>query len=161
MPNAVKVELSELKEIFLNHQDKYPIMGNYAFMIDDKKSVVGHTNYTRMEIAITKDHLNYSDRLEVIDTLLHEIAHVLSFLIDGYNGHGFQWKKWCVELGATPSSRCYDPFSLGTPISKYSLTCPSCGKVHRMHRNTKSYYFCAICHKNGIKKCKLKKKQNY
>ena len=44
------------------------------------------------------------DKFDMVDTLYHEMAHILAFY-DGDYGHGEIWKAYCILLGADPT-RC-------------------------------------------------------
>ncbi|XP_060807539.1 germ cell nuclear acidic protein isoform X2 [Amyelois transitella] len=73
------------------------------------------------------------------DTLIHELCHAATWLIDGElrAGHGPLWKKWAThalrkypELGEI--SRCHDM----QIHFKYSYKCTKCG--YSIHRHSKS-----------------------
>jgi predicted SprT family Zn-dependent metalloprotease len=80
---------------------------------------------------------------EVLDTLLHEIAHALT----PGDGHMARWKAKCVEIGAKPQ-RCYTEQSVIAPARKpapYEYGCGACGWwVHR-RRITRNRYVCGKC----------------
>lgn len=44
---------------------------------------------------------------EALDTIRHEYAHYMEFMLYGKTGHGPRWKKCCIKVGAMPI-RCYD-----------------------------------------------------
>jgi predicted SprT family Zn-dependent metalloprotease len=78
---------------------------------------------------------------EILDVILHEIAHALDFVRYGNWGHGKTWKQVCKEIGAKPSRLAHD-ISYHAP-KKYKSHCEKCGKstgkAHRrgnyIHRN--------------------------
>lgn len=39
------------------------------------------------------------------DTILHEVAHVLSVCFDRSPGHGRAWKTWCRRIGCVPRAK--------------------------------------------------------
>lgn len=41
-----------------------------------------------------------------LDTIRHEYAHYMDYMVYGNLGHGVTWKKCCIEVGALPI-RCY------------------------------------------------------
>lgn len=44
----------------------------------------------------------HGEQAQILDTILHEIAHALAWEQARHAGHGPLWKAWCVALGATP-----------------------------------------------------------
>lgn len=69
--------------------------------ISRRKTALGTCHFRTKEIKLSKHwlHLPYE---ELVDTVLHEVAHALAFIHDGHRGHGAPWKRWCVEIGAKP-----------------------------------------------------------
>lgn len=43
---------------------------------------------------------------EALDTIRHEYAHYMDYMLYGNLSHGATWKKCCIEVGALPI-RCY------------------------------------------------------
>lgn len=99
-------------------------------------------------IALSKKILDTPDRLR--DTLVHELCHAASWLIDGMrDGHGPNWKKWTIyamqrfpEL--PPIKRCHD-YKIDT---KYVYRCSQCD--YEFGRHSKSLNLerqvCGYCH---------------
>uniref|UniRef100_A0A8D9F3I1 Acidic repeat-containing protein n=1 Tax=Cacopsylla melanoneura TaxID=428564 RepID=A0A8D9F3I1_9HEMI len=99
-------------------------------------------------IALSKKILDTPDRLR--DTLIHELCHAASWLIDGMrDGHGPNWKKWTLyamqrfpEL--PPIKRCHD-YKIDT---KYVYRCSQCD--YEFGRHSKSLNVerkvCGYCH---------------
>ncbi|KAL1459903.1 hypothetical protein WDU94_011850 [Cyamophila willieti] len=99
-------------------------------------------------IALSKKILDTPDRLR--DTLVHELCHAASWLIDGMrDGHGPNWKKWTIyamqrfpEL--PPIKRCHD-YKIDT---KYVYRCSQCD--YEFGRHSKSLNIerkvCGYCH---------------
>jgi hypothetical protein len=60
-----------------------------------------------IEIALNVDLMLEGNGAERVDTLLHEMAHVADYLLDGNRGHGKTWRMWAHEVGCRPE-RLYD-----------------------------------------------------
>lgn len=70
-----------------------------------KKGVLGFCSYTRKEICIDINHAKMSTLPEIVDTILHEIAHALAFHLYGSVGHDKKWRSECIRLGCTPRAK--------------------------------------------------------
>jgi predicted SprT family Zn-dependent metalloprotease len=79
---------------------------------------------------------------EVVDTLLHEIAHAL---VGPRHGHDAVWRAKCLEVGARPV-RCYGG-GVDMPPGKWRATCPSCSTEYNRHRRPRRLggWFCRAC----------------
>jgi len=84
-----------------------------------------------------------NDEAEVLDTILHEIAHALT---PGQH-HNSKWKKMCVLLGCRPE-RCYTDEHVVSPPStvKYRFvgSCPN-GHIHFKRIKPRKKNSCGIC----------------
>lgn len=60
-----------------------------------------------IELALNVDLMLEGNGAERMDTLLHEMAHVAEWILDGSYGHGETWKKWARHAGCRAAS-CYD-----------------------------------------------------
>ena len=73
-------------------------------------SAFGYCSYSKKHIIISKEivQLNMHQPWEIVDVILHEIAHGICRERHGSDcdTHGTKWKAICVEIGAVPA-RCY------------------------------------------------------
>ncbi|MBA4189508.1 MAG: hypothetical protein C0467_16085 [Planctomycetaceae bacterium] len=92
----------------------------------------------RIELSIRFIDLNSDE--DVLDTILHEIAHALTG-----SGHDDSWKAKCLEIGARPE-RCYGE-EIEMPKGRWRSTCPSCQKEFHRHRKPKRLvgWHCRAC----------------
>lgn len=60
-----------------------------------------------IELALNVDLMLEGNGAERMDTLLHEMAHVAEWLLEGTYGHGEGWKRWARHSGCRAESR-YD-----------------------------------------------------
>ena len=119
----------------------------WTFCWQNKKQSLGTCSYNRREIRLSKWYVELNDEDDVKDTILHELAHALSYERYGSKGigHGILWKKVCIEIGAVPKSRSKSDLKRPEDHHKYVDTC--CGMTFRKHRLRKnSRYSCPKCH---------------
>ena len=98
--------------------------------IDNAKSRFGCCNYTKKEISLSKPLIEANDYVQVVDTILHEIAHAL---VGHGHGHDSVWKAKCVEIGCKPE-RCFSDKDTVLIAGKYKAICGGCGKTHTRHK---------------------------
>lgn len=95
------------------------------------------------------------------DTILHEVAHCLCFIIypNKKIGHGHLWKQMCRNIGLRKPSRTHNVSTDGISRKrkKYEYTCDCTGKLHLVgatrHKRSitgQKRYSCRLC--NGILK---------
>lgn len=82
---------------------------------------------------------------EVLDTILHELAHAL---VGPRHGHDAVWKAKCVEIGAKPE-RCYGE-QVEMPKGRWRAVCPGCQKAFDRHRRPPraTGWYCKPCGKD-------------
>ncbi|MBM4184577.1 MAG: SprT family zinc-dependent metalloprotease [Gemmatimonadetes bacterium] len=54
------------------------------------------------EIALNVDLMLEGNDEELVDTLLHEMAHAADYLLTGHRGHGSSWRAWARRVGCRP-----------------------------------------------------------
>ena len=87
---------------------------------------------------------------EYIDTLLHELAHVIDFILRGKSDHGRVWQYIAASVGAVPMASKPASEELAKAMSKYRWDCSNedCSFVYRFNRKKKSApgnYACPKC----------------
>lgn len=101
----------------------------WRFEFDNAKRRFGACRYRTRTISLSKPLTEANDYVEVVDTILHEIAHALT----PRAGHGAEWKKMCIKIGAKPE-RCYSSEEVVSVAGKYRAVCGGCGKVYHRHK---------------------------
>lgn len=107
----------------------------------------GQTKWRPLYIGI-RMNINFiiqKDEEEVINTMLHEIAHALDVQIRGTSAHDMIWRTIAKGIGCT-GDRCYEG-ALETKGIQYVYTCPECGSEHIQNwkRGPKSVVACKAC----------------
>lgn len=88
---------------------------------------------------------------EYIDTLLHELAHIVDFILRGKSDHSRVWKFIAASVGATPEASKETSGELRKAMTKYRWDCSNddCSFTHHFSRKKKkgpSNYRCPKCH---------------
>ncbi len=121
--------------------------------LDSHTQYLGLCSYKDKAIILNAHHVDLHPESEVLDTILHEIAHAL---VGPFHGHNDTWKAKALELGCNNPAPCS---TLGLPLNvidairsgatvevtieetvtvtktpKYQITrlqdrCPTCNKV--------------------------------
>lgn len=93
---------------------------HWNFQFNNSKANSGLCDYEKKTIYLSRKYYELMDNHEIHNTILHEIAHVLT----PGDQHGKLWQQACEKLGI-------QPIAIG-PIQrlpgKYSAKC-SCGNV--------------------------------
>src|SRR5271157_3467668 len=76
----------------------------WSFTFNRGKQTMGLCAYARRTIELSTYFVERNGQEEILDTILHEIAHAL---VGPGHGHDAVWKRKCVEIGARPA-RCGD-----------------------------------------------------
>lgn len=115
-----------LAESYLQQYNLHTV--GWAIRFTSSKRRFGCCNYYTKVISISKYLTIVNEPEQVIDTILHEIAHALA---PPYSGHGIEWKAICTRIGARPE-RCYGREV--TRVHRWIATCPGCRRVIKKNR---------------------------
>lgn len=118
----------------------------WRFKLDHARRRAGQCSYRRRTISLSKHYvaLNLAERPEeVLNTILHEIAHALA---GPHTGHGPEWKATCLRIGAKPE-RCYRTDIVKMPGGRLTATCGGCARTFTRHRNVRRNrrLYCVAC----------------
>lgn len=72
---------------------------------DRKNSSFGWADNREKKVIINWHLHKNSPEKNIIDTMLHELAHAIDFCNRGRSDHGAHWKKIAAEIGAIPKAR--------------------------------------------------------
>ena len=123
--------------------------------ISKGKKTFGYCQYNRIfkcveKIAISKYVLDYGTDDEILNILLHELAHAKVYHDEpnSNHGHDYVWRDACRDLGAEPSRLTNPSDRLKQALqnaSKYVLVCPNHGVVAHRERRPRATYLCRQC----------------
>ena len=128
----------------------------WSFQWDNAKSRFGVCKYRSQVIGLSKPLTLANDETQVRDTILHEIAHALT----PGAGHGPEWKRMCIKIGAKPE-RCYTEEDTNVIAGKYRAVCGGCGKTFNRHKKVPRGRRMACLCQNHIKDWSKKKLLEY
>jgi predicted SprT family Zn-dependent metalloprotease len=94
-----------------------------------KKRSLGTCYVSKKIITLSNWFIFHKESTEsdIIDTLLHEIAHAIC----PNDGHGKEWRKIALSMGCTGEVR--GNFEI-EGVSKYIAICSKCGEKHGLNR---------------------------
>jgi predicted SprT family Zn-dependent metalloprotease len=113
---------------------------DWSFAYNRRKRSLGLCLYGRRRIELSAHLVRHNSRDEIVDTLLHEIAHAL---VGPGHGHGRRWREKCREIGARPE-RCGQAVM---PPGRWRARCGWCGKDFHRYRRPKRLrgWYCPDC----------------
>lgn len=142
------MNITDAETLCLLHMEEHGLMDKlWYFEFEDCKTSLGRCHYIEEKITLSKWYVELNEEKDVEDTILHEIAHALSFLKYGEKGrgHGVLWKQMCRKIGAKPNRLHQGIVEYPNNHHKYIDDCV-CGITYRMHRLRKnSKYRCPKC----------------
>lgn len=112
----------------------------WEFRWDHAKTRLGACHHRTQTISLSRHYAELNEPAEVMDTVLHEIAHALT----PGGGHGARWKKVAAELGARPVARA-DARSVVSPAPRWIASCPACDASISRYRRPSTALACARC----------------
>lgn len=117
----------------------------WTFDFDSAKERFGCCSPRRKRISLSFDLTKLNVVVEVLDTILHEIAHALvSELVGRGHRHDSIWKKYCLLVGARPT-RCYEE-GIAKPAPNFIGHCPN-GHEFTRFKKAKRKLSCSYCSK--------------
>jgi len=119
------------------------------------KRRLGQCRYTVKEIGLTAWYVTKYSYKEVVDTILHEIAHALT---PGHH-HDRYWKSKAQQIGANPKRNKTN--LEWVPQHKWTATCPKCRNTWKYRARRWNNGAHCLCIYNQEDKQPLIWKQNY
>jgi predicted SprT family Zn-dependent metalloprotease len=103
---------------------------------------LGVCKHRLSRIEIARHYAEHSPEANVMDTLLHEIAHAV---VGPGHGHDAVWKKKAIELGATPRACSTDDDNV-VKAGNWQAHCLGCSKLYNRYKQPAvlSGYRCGI-----------------
>lgn len=122
------MELKKARELALELIAKHCPGWNFEF--NGGKRLLGQCNYSSKTILLSRYATEKLDEAEIIDTILHEIAHALC----RFHNHDKVWKHTAQSIGCRGTRTA----SVGTVVEpNYIGTCPNCKETVTAFRISK------------------------
>lgn len=134
------VNLLEVSNLASQLMAQYSLDGwSFAFNKNKRRLGVCKQDSKRIELSAVFAERNSSE--QVVDTILHEIAHAL---VGVCHGHDRRWKDMCLALGCNPEA-CSDEAQM--PVGYWQARCPCCRTLFARHRRPTSLRgrYCGPC----------------
>jgi predicted SprT family Zn-dependent metalloprotease len=131
--------IRQVRQLGYDLMAKHNLPG-WTFAFNRRKSYMGLCLYHIRTIEVSVYLVLNNPDEEVVDTILHEIAHAL---VGPEHGHDAIWKRKCLDIGARPI-RCGDA---DMPLGRWRASCGQCGKSFHRHRKPAKLrgWFCRGC----------------
>ena len=101
--NLTQESITEFTELVLDDVELFDC--GWRVKWNDSKRTFGECNYMYRTITLSKYIFeNISNKLKMIDTALHEIAHAIDGWNPNFKPHGKKWQEIAIKLGATPTA---------------------------------------------------------
>lgn len=131
--NATLTKIIQVTALGNQKLDEFGLLEQgWKFKISNTKTALGRCSHMRKEVEFSKHYLHIDDD-EILDTILHEIAHAL---IDPKHGHDYMWKMMARKVGANPQ-RTTEAHIEPSAGYNYAMICPSCGRRWNRYRMRK------------------------
>jgi predicted SprT family Zn-dependent metalloprotease len=132
---------AEARRLLDHHQ-----LHDWTVVFDHARRRAGQCRYQRKEISLSRHFVIRNTWPDIVDTILHEIAHAL---VGPGHGHDRVWKRMAVQIGARPQ-RCAARH-VQMPAGVWKATCPVCNCLHSRHRRPPANrkFFCRPCGRAG------------
>lgn len=91
--------ISEFKLNFPHYSSMLREQGFKPIVQNNKARYFGQCDLTDKWVSVNLYTHRHSDKLAVVDTMLHEIAHAIDFCLRGRTNHDKTWSKLAKETG--------------------------------------------------------------
>lgn len=104
----------------------------YSFEFNMSTRALGTCSFRKKTIYLSEHWTKACPKSEVLDTILHEIAHAIAYRDYGDPTHGKHWKLVARMIGATPEAKAKIDIKLRDHVKpKYQMVLETTGEVIR------------------------------
>ena len=127
------MNLKIAQALVLNELNKHNL-NEYTFEFSRAKRTKGQCWYIQKVIKLSKSYVELNSFQVVYNTILHEIAHALTYKKYNVLGHNRIWKKVCYEIGCNGERINKDAIN----EYNYFYKCQKCGHIIGTYRKLKN-----------------------
>ena len=91
------------KQLIREHEDNSGLKAGWHFAFDLAPARGGSCRYSDQQITLSVTYCLKASKAEIVDTILHEIAHAI---VGPKHGHDSTWKAAARQIGCT-AERCH------------------------------------------------------
>ncbi|NOX50350.1 MAG: transcription elongation protein SprT [Gammaproteobacteria bacterium] len=102
-------------------------LADWQVRLDHAKQRCGLCNYSAQIISLSRHFIEANDEVEILNTILHEIAHAL---VGPGHAHGVKWQKVAARIGARTAPTAGE--STVMPQPGWGLHCRDCSSLVAM-----------------------------
>jgi predicted SprT family Zn-dependent metalloprotease len=123
------LELARAEQLARQKMQEHGLFARgWSFEWCQDKTTFGWCLNSQKVIKLSQPLVLLNGEEEVLDTILHEIAHALA---PAKEHHGRVWQAIARSIGARPN-RCYDLKSTVLPQLRFDGVCDACGEKFQM-----------------------------
>ncbi len=128
------MNLADAQKLLIEKMDQHGLTGlGWKMSWDGAKKRFGFCNIDEKTISLSRPLTEANPEGEVLDTILHEIAHALAYLEHHEDcGHDERWKAVCRRVGARPEA-CYGEDEVVMPDALWVLAHSETGEVFQSY----------------------------
>lgn len=93
------MNLDKAEQLAITEISKH--ISGWEFSWNNRKKSFGLCRYRHKHIQLSRILTSAGDEQRVLETILHEIAHVIAYEQHGKRGHCRVWKGVCISIGGT------------------------------------------------------------
>ncbi len=131
------------EELLAEHKSPSGLDGGWRFGFDLSPSRAGSCKYAGQRIDLAVSYCLKAPRADIVDTLLHEIAHAI---VGPRHNHDAVWRAKARQIGCS-AQRCHDLAHTAAPWIG-ECGCPRQWYRHRLQRRMRRGATCAACGKD-------------
>lgn len=121
----------DCKKLSINLLKKHKL-SDWKFSLGNASKQFGVCKYKEKTITLSKKLVELNNEEQVVDTILHEIAHALC----PKQHHNEVWRQTAISIGCN-GQRTYSNEEVVMPDKKYKATCPTCGRIIKRYKKSK------------------------
>ena len=120
-------------------------LNDWKFQYNNCKTSVGGCIAGRKILELSRHYAQLNSEDDMLDTMLHEIAHALAYLKYGRRvGHDYRWVQIARAIGSI-GERTAESKNLNRPKARFVYKCKKCGYERAVHRRFKRRKACYDC----------------